>query len=131
VRSTLAVIGLFSTAIAMIGCQSADTRDSGLTGTSIAAGIPVQATVRIYTRASAVPGGGADYDALGYGRLETSLTSDNQGRFRVTLAPGDYVVSATPISSSGRSAKPTYTTVRPHTLTAITVPLDGGTTAQP
>jgi hypothetical protein len=131
VRCALAVIGLFSAGIAMIGCQSADTRDSGLTGMSVAAGKPVQATVQIYTRASVVPGGGADYDALGYGRLETSLTSDNQGKFRVTLAPGEYVVSATPISTNGRSVKPTYATVRPHRLTDITVPVDAGSTAQP
>jgi hypothetical protein len=117
---SLSVIAL---SILMLGCNGG-TADSGLEGTSVAAGKPVQAAIQIYTRASTVPGGGADYDARGYGQLVGSTTSDGAGHFKLTLAPGDYVVSATSANTSGRSAAPTYATVRPHVFARVTVAVD-------
>jgi hypothetical protein len=124
---SLSVIAL---SILMLGCNGG-TADSGLEGTSVAAGKPVPAAIQIYTRASTVPGGGADYDARGYGQMVGSVTSDNAGHFKLTLAPGDYVLSATAPNSSGRSAAPTYATVRPHAFAHVTVGVDNPTLTNP
>jgi hypothetical protein len=129
-RSLRVFLSVIALSIPMLGC-SGGTADSGLEGTSVAAGKPVPAAIQIYTRASTVPGGGADYDARGYGQLVGSVTSDNAGHFKVTLAPGDYVVSATAPNASGRSAAPTYATVQPHLFAPVTVGVDNPTLMNP
>ncbi len=103
----------------MAACETADTRESGLVGTSLMAGKPAQASIQIYTRASIVPGGGADHDGTPYSRLVGSLKSDRLGKFRVALPAGDYVISAVAVSNSGRSATPSYATVRTHAYTQV------------
>jgi hypothetical protein len=130
IRSIAVFLSVIALSIPMLGCNGG-TADSGLEGTSVAAGKPVPAAIQIYTRASMVPGGGADYDARGYGKLVGSVTSDNAGHFKLTLAPGDYVVSATAPNASGRSAAPTYATVQPHVFAAVTVGVDNPTLMNP
>jgi hypothetical protein len=130
IRSLGRFLSVMSVGILMLGCNGG-MADSGLEGTSVAAGKPVPAAIQIYTRASAVPGGGADYDARGYGQLVGSVTSDKAGHFKLTLAPGDYVVSATSLSTNGRSAAPTYAKVPAHVFAHVTVRVDSPTLMNP
>jgi hypothetical protein len=61
------------------------------------------------------------------GDVAASVTADEQGRFRVPLAPGEYVVDAEP--TEGRPlpfAKPVDVTVRPGEYTNVTLAFDTG-----
>jgi hypothetical protein len=63
----------------------------------------------------------------GTGDVVATVTTDDQGRFRVAVAPGDYVVDAEP--TEGRPlpfAKPVDVTVRPGRFTEVTVAFDTG-----
>jgi hypothetical protein len=63
----------------------------------------------------------------GTGDVAATFTADDQGRFRVPLAPGEYVVDAEP--TEGRPlpfAKPVDVTVRPGEYTDVTVAFDSG-----
>lgn len=61
------------------------------------------------------------------GDVAATVTADEQGRFRVPLAPGEYVIDAEP--TEGRPlpfAKPVDVTVRPDEYTDVTVAFDTG-----
>ena len=63
----------------------------------------------------------------GTGDVAATVTADDQGRFRLPLAPGEYVVDAEP--TEGRPlpfAKPVDVTVRPGEYTNVTLAFDSG-----
>jgi hypothetical protein len=65
---------------------------------------------------------------LGSRRPARSVRSRNDGRFRVSLAPGAYVVQALPVSSSllPRPPSPFRVEVRRGRFTAVTISYDTG-----
>jgi hypothetical protein len=61
------------------------------------------------------------------GREVASARSGEDGRFRISVPPGQYVVQASTESTGGPpTAKPVNVTVEPHQFTEVTVPVDTG-----
>lgn len=115
---SLAILGGGLAVLFVVGWGS-----TGLDGTSLKEGKPMPAVIQIYTRAAAVPGGGADYSTMGYSRRIRTLSSDKLGHFRLALPPGDYAGSATATDSSA-SLTPTYAVVHSLGFTHVTVTIN-------
>lgn len=61
------------------------------------------------------------------GGVEAGTTrTDDRGRFRIALAPGEYVVGAVLEGAGPPTAAPVPVTVRQGSFTRVTVPVDSG-----
>jgi hypothetical protein len=86
---------------------------------------PVQTDVQVL-EAPSPAGSDAGREAGAGGKIVSVAHSDSNGRFRVNLAPGSYVLQAVPPSDSTLLAKPTPVEVKAHEFTRATVVLDTG-----
>jgi hypothetical protein len=112
------------------GCgdgPAAGEGSSGITGRAVLG--PICPVNREDTPCPDRPHGGARLRIIvrATGDVAATVTADDEGRFRVPLAPGEYVVDAGP--TEGRPlpfAKPVDVTVRPGEYTHVTVAFDTG-----
>jgi hypothetical protein len=100
---------------------------SGITGRAVLG--PTCPVEREDTPCPDEPYGGARLRITerGTGDVVTTVTADDEGRFRVRLPPGSYILEAEP--TEGRPlpfAKPVDVTVRPGEFTNVTVAFDTG-----
>jgi hypothetical protein len=117
-------------AFSLGGCgeePAAGEGSSGITGRAVLG--PTCPVEREDTPCPDRPYGGARLRITerGTGDVAATVTAGDEGRFRVPLAPGEYVVDAEP--TEGRPlpfAKPVDVTVRPGEFTHVTLSFDTG-----
>jgi hypothetical protein len=140
-KGTLAVSMALS--IVLVACSSDSARlegspDSGVQGVVVAgpscpldspvsecASEPVETDVRVL-QGTPEAASEAGREAGTGGEPVTVVHAGSDGRFRINLPPGSYVLEAVPPSDTTLLAKPTPVDVKAHEFTRVTVLLDTG-----
>lgn len=118
VRTKITVLSLFLVVIVACAKGPAASTDSGIRGRAL-----LGPTCPVEHAESPCPDRpfAAEIEVLQGGDLVTTVTSGQDGRFSVSLPPGDYVLQGGP-----PTAKPVAVTVHAHEFSQVDVLFDSG-----